>query len=78
VNKSYSIQELIDVASEATDNSTKNNKMSSAGALKLVRLVYNTKTVNKRGGKKGEKLYVLEKIKPFSTLKKIPKQSNRK
>jgi hypothetical protein len=78
VNKSYSIQELIDVASEATDNTTKNNKMSSAGALKLVRLVYNTKTVNKRGGKKGEKLYVLEKIKPFSTLKKTPKQSNRK
>jgi hypothetical protein len=80
VNKSYSIQELIDVASVATDNSStsKSKKMTSAGALQLVRLVYSTKTVNKRGGKKGEKLYELEKIKPFSTLKKTPKQSNRK
>lgn len=69
-NKSYTIQELIDVASEAIDNTTKNNIMSSVGALKLIRLVYSIETVHKKGSKKGEKLYKLKKTKPFDTLNK--------
>lgn len=69
-NKSYTIEELIDVASEAADNPIKNKKMTSDGALQLVRLVYGTETVHKKGSKKGEKLYKLKKIKLFDTLKK--------
>lgn len=69
-NKSYTIQELIDVASEAADNPMKNKKMTSDGALQLVRLVYSTETVHKKGSKKGEKLYKLKRHNPFDTLKK--------
>lgn len=70
VNKSYTIEELIDVASEAANNPIKSKKMTSAGALQLVRLVYGTETVHKKGSKDGEKLYKLKKIQPFDTLKK--------
>lgn len=69
-NKSYTIEELIDVASEAANNPMKNKKMTSDGALQLIRLVYSTETVHKKGSKKGEKLYKLKKIKLFDTLSK--------
>lgn len=75
-NHPYTIEELIDVATNAADRTQQKGKMTKIGALLLVRLVFKTELIHKHGSKTGEKLYVLEKHNPFNTLIKNKKKKN--
>ena len=73
----YTIEELIDVASNASNaanETSQKGKMTRIGALQLVRLVFKTELVHKQGSKTGEKIYVLEKQNTFNTLSKVKKK----
>lgn len=73
-NTLYTIQELVDIASNVVDEKNKKSKMSTNGTLELIRLVFNTELVHKQGSKTGEKMYKLKKHKPFATLSKTKRK----
>ncbi|MBP6424525.1 MAG: hypothetical protein KA278_02255 [Flavobacterium sp.] len=73
-NTLYTIQELVDIASNVVDEKNKKSKMSTNGTLELIRLVFNTELVHKKGSKTGEKMYKLKKHNPFATLSKTKRK----
>jgi len=70
----YTIEELINLATNVEHPNGTKTKISKRGALQLIRLVFKIELKHKAGSKKGEKLYSLTHQKPFRLLTRTKKK----
>lgn len=70
----YTINELIDLATNVEHPNGTKTKISKRGALQLIRLVFKIDLKHKTGSKTGEKLYYLTHHKPFKLLTRTKKR----
>ena len=71
----YTIEELINLATNVEHPNGTNTKISKRGALQLIRLVFKIDLKHKAGSKKGEKMYYLTRQNPFRLLTKSKKKN---